>query len=180
MPNNLDLQPLNLKNELISLHPLVFSDFDRLFNVASDPEVWAQHPNKNRYQREIFQNFFQGAIESGGAFLLCDAISGEPIGSSRFYDYNSEDNSLLIGYTFLATHCWGKGYNTALKTLMLNHAFQSVDRVLFHVGSANTRSQKAMNKLGANKTGEIEVAYFGEAIKLNFIYEITKENWLKK
>jgi hypothetical protein len=31
-----------------------------------------------------------------------------------------------------------------------------------------------MEKLGAVKTGEEEVAYFGEASRWNFVYEISK------
>jgi len=61
---------------------------------------------------------------------------------------------------------------------MLNHAFKYVDKVIFHVGSNNIPSQKAMNKLGALKTGEIEVAYYGEPVRKNFIYEINKKDWI--
>ncbi len=172
------LQPLHLKNELISLIPLKQSDFERLYQVASDPELWAQHPNKNRYQRPVFENFFKGAIESGGAFLILDEHE-QPIGSSRFYDFNPTESSILIGYTFLAKSCWGIGYNNALKKLMLDYAFQSVDQVIFHVGSTNIPSQKAMAKLGAIKSSEIEVAYYGEPVRKNIVYHINKMDWNK-
>ncbi len=171
-----ELQPVSLKNELISLVPLQTSDFERLYKVASDPAVWAQHPNKNRYQRPVFEIFFKGAMHSGGAFLILNK-EGEAIGSSRFYDYNPSNNSILIGYTFLAKQYWGKGYNRTLKTLMLNHAFQFVNQVLFHVGSDNIPSKKAMAKLGAEKTGEIEVAYYGEPVRKNYIYSIDESFW---
>jgi RimJ/RimL family protein N-acetyltransferase len=170
------LQPLHLKNELINLLPLKDSDFERLYQVAFDPELWAQHPNKNRYQRPVFENFFEGAMESVGAFLILDKYN-KTIGSSRFYDFNASELSILIGYTFLAKSCWGKGHNSALKALMLTYAFQFVNDVIFHVGSDNLPSQKAMHKLGAMKSGEIDVAYYGEPERKNFIYKITKEHW---
>jgi N-acetyltransferase len=173
-----DLQPTHLRDEKVILKPLQVTDFDPLYQVASDPLIWANHPNKNRYQREVFQNFFKGAMESGGAFLILDAPSGKPIGSSRFYDYNAEENSLLIGYTFFARQCWGRGFNQSAKTLMLLYAFQWVKTVQFHVGAENIPSQKAMKKLGAKKLGELEVAYYGEPNKLNFVYEIKKEQFL--
>ena len=168
------IQPTHLKNELVSLYPLQESDFERLFAVAADPAIWEQHPNKNRYQRDVFQNFFTGAMESKGAFIICKSDTNEAIGSSRFYDYNEQEKSILIGYTFFAKNCWGKGYNMSVKKLMLEHAFRFVDKVIFHVGASNIRSQKAMEKLGAQKTAEIEVAYFGEPEKLNFVYAIAK------
>ena len=55
---------------------------------------------------------------------------------------------------------------------MLSYAFEFVNRVVFHVGANNMRSQKAMEKLGAIKEGEEEVAYYGEATRLNFVYLI--------
>jgi RimJ/RimL family protein N-acetyltransferase len=55
---------------------------------------------------------------------------------------------------------------------MLSYAFDHVHRVIFHVGANNIRSQKAMEKLGAIKEGEEEVAYYGEATRLNFVYLI--------
>ncbi len=63
-----DLQP-SIHNDLIRIEPLGKGDFEVLYAVASDPLVWEQHPNKDRYKREVFENFFKGAIESGGAFL---------------------------------------------------------------------------------------------------------------
>ena len=81
------IQPI-LENETIKLHPLQEEDFERLYAVASDPLVWEQHPNKNRYEREVFQNFFEGAMLSQGAFLILDKVTDEVMGSTRFYDYD--------------------------------------------------------------------------------------------
>ncbi|NCU05316.1 MAG: GNAT family N-acetyltransferase [Chitinophagaceae bacterium] len=175
----INLQPI-LENEFIRLQPLLQDDFERLYAVAADPLIWEQHPNKNRYQRDVFQTYFEGAMESKGALLLIDKQTGEPAGSSRFYDYNEAENSLLIGYTFVARKFWGKGYNPAMKALMLDHAFQVVDKVLFHIGANNTRSQIAIGRIGAVKQKEISVAYHGEPEKLNFEYVLEKQRWLQK
>jgi RimJ/RimL family protein N-acetyltransferase len=173
----MNLQPTNLSNEWVTLHPLQPSDFERLYAVASDPLVWEQHPNKLRYQREVFENFFAGAIESGGAFLMTNTETGEPIGSSRFCNYKAAGNSIEIGYTFYARACWGKPFNRSAKALMIGHAFTFADTVIFHIGSENIRSQKAIEKIGAVKTGEEEHSYFGERPALNFNYEIKKANF---
>lgn len=172
------LQP-NLQNEFIKLVPLKESDFEILYKVASDPLIWEQHPNKNRWQREVFQNFFKGAIESKGAFLIYDVKTNEVIGSSRFYDWNEEKNNVSIGYTFYARNYWGGKYNPSAKHLMMQHAFKYVDSVIFHIGADNIRSQKAILKLGAIKIAEEEIAYYGEDCKLNFVYQIGKESLAK-
>lgn len=172
----INLQPV-LENEVIRLQPLQQDDFERLYAVASDPLIWEQHPNKDRYKREVFQTYFEGAMESKGALLLIDKLTDEVAGSSRFYDHNEAENSLLIGYTFIARKFWGKAYNPAMKALMIDHAFQYVDKILFHIGANNVRSQIAIGRVGAVKQKEISVAYHGEPEKLNFEYLLEKEKW---
>ncbi len=174
-----ELQPTTLQNELVKLIPLKKEDFENLYKVASDPLIWEQHPNKNRYQRDVFEIYFTGAMESGGAFLVLDNSTAELIGSSRFYEFNSEERSVAIGYTFLARDHWGSVYNAALKSIMIDHAFKFVNTVIFHIGSNNIRSQKAITKLGATKISEVKMEYYGEQPQLNFIYQITKEEWQK-
>lgn len=175
---NFELQP-TLECDLFMARPLMQEDFESLFLAASDPLVWDQHPNKNRYQREEFSNFFKGAMESGGALVVMANATNKIIGSSRFYDLNEINHSIFIGYTFFARKYWGKGYNRKLKDLMLCHAFKFVDKVLLHVGAENYRSQKSISKVGAIKTNELEVKYFGETSKMNFEYEIAKSSYLK-
>lgn len=175
----MNIQPV-LETEKIALYPLNISDFDDLYAVASDPEIWAQHPNKDRWRKDVFKNFFEGAMQSKGAFKIVDKGSGEILGSTRFYDYDEQASSILIGYTFYAVKCWGKRINHAVKSLMLDYAFQSVAKVYFHIGAANVRSQVAIARLGATKIAEQEITYFGEAPKLNFVYEIDKSSWESK
>ena len=172
-----NLQPI-LENEIIKIVPLKTEDFEALYAIASDPLIWEQHPNKDRYKREVFENFFKGAIESKGAFLVYDKASNEPIGSSRFYAVDGNANAIAIGYTFIARDHWGGKYNPALKKLMIDYVLQVVDSVVFHIGAVNIRSQRAIERLGAVKVDEVEMEYYGEPSKLNFIYEIKKESWV--
>jgi RimJ/RimL family protein N-acetyltransferase len=170
------LQP-TLQNDCVQIRPLKVTDFETLFALANDPLVWEQHPNKNRYLQPEFENYFKGAIESGGAFLIADTSTGKAIGSSRYYDWSPAESAIAIGYTFLTRSHWGGSFNPSLKALMLQHAFQYVDTVLFHVGVCNIRSQRAMEKLGATKLKEIEIAYYGEAVHTNIVYKIEKQTW---
>jgi len=170
---NFSIQP-TLENENIRLLPLQQDDFESLYQTASDEKIWEQHPNKDRWKREVFLSFFEGALASQGAFKIIDKETGSIAGSTRFYNYDAAENSILIGYTFYATQFWGKGINTSVKKLMMDYIFQYVDKVHFHVGSENIRSQIAVGRLGATKIGEEQIAYYGEQPKLNFVYEINK------
>jgi RimJ/RimL family protein N-acetyltransferase len=71
----LDLQP-TLASTHITLRPLAAQDFDALFAAASDPLVWAQHPDPGRGTREGFPPFFGGALKSKG----CLVASVETVG----------------------------------------------------------------------------------------------------
>jgi RimJ/RimL family protein N-acetyltransferase len=57
-----NIQP-ELENERIALYPLQSADFDDLYATASDPKIWEQHPNKDRWKKDVFRTFFEGAIQ---------------------------------------------------------------------------------------------------------------------
>lgn len=142
----LDLQP-RLQGELLELRPLRADDFPALLKAASDPLIWEQHPKRDRYRPEVFENFFKAALESRGALVAIDRATGEIVGTSRFY--NAKETTVAIGYTFLVRRCWGGKFNRELKTLMVNHAFTQAAQVLFEIGETNFRSRAAIEKLGA-------------------------------
>ena len=145
-----------LRGTTVTLRPLCPMDFDSLYAVARDPELWAQHPNPDRYQEPVFRGFFADAIASGGAFAIVESATDELIGSSRFHSLLPSEPSITIGYTFLARRFWGGKVNREIKDLMLRHAFQYVEMAYFHVGNRNFRSRRAMEKIGGRITGEME------------------------
>jgi N-acetyltransferase len=170
-----DLQP-HLKGELIELRPLKPDDWDELFAVASDPLIWEQHPERDRHKEEVFKVFFREALECGGAFVVIHKKSQQIIGSTRFYGYDPEKSEIEIGWTFLARKHWGGRYNREMKNLLLAHAFQFVENVVFFVGETNFRSQKAMEKIGAIKIGTATRTYGNHPPARNVKYLIRKPN----
>jgi N-acetyltransferase len=166
-----DLQP-HLKGELIEVRPLARGDWDELFAVASDPLIWEQHPELDRYKEDVFRIFFEDALESGGAFVIIDRKTQQIIGSTRFYGYDAEKSEIEIGWTFLARKYWGGRFNAEMKRLLLNHAFKFVESVVFFVGEENIRSQRAMEKIGAIKVGTVTRAYGNHPPARNVKYVI--------
>lgn len=160
-----ELQPV-LKGDLIELRPLREDDFEELYDAASDPLIWEQHPQSDRYKEEVFREFFRGALESGGAFVVVDSETNRVIGSSRFHGYDEEKSEIEIGWTFLARSHWGGRFNGEMKRLMLDHAFRFVETVVFLVGPENLRSRRAVEKIGGvldgsrpNAVGRDSVVY---------------------
>ncbi|MFY8109512.1 MAG: GNAT family N-acetyltransferase [Bacteroidia bacterium] len=163
-----------LENDLVSLLPLVDSDFESLYTIASDPLLWEQHPQKNRCEEPIFRLFFNEAIANQMAYKFIDKKSLNVIGTSRFYDCDYNNKSIAIGYTFIARTFWGTKYNSSIKALMIQHAFKFFEKVIFHVDHQNFRSQKAVEKLGAIKIGEKKREFPNETPSINFEYCLSK------
>jgi RimJ/RimL family protein N-acetyltransferase len=108
-------------------------------------------------------------MESGGALIAVDVRDGRVIGSSRYHGYDAEKNEVEIGWTFLARSHWGGQYNREMKRLMLQHAFNFVDRVVFLIGPNNHRSRRAIEKIGGVLVGSRLDGNGRESL----VYEIT-------
>jgi RimJ/RimL family protein N-acetyltransferase len=164
-----DRQP-SLVGSLLQLRPLRPEDWSELFAVAADPLIWAQHPDSDRYTEGVFRQFFADALASGGALVAIERSSGAIVGSSRFHDFDAERSVVEIGWSFLARRCWGGKYNGEMKRLMLEHAFKTVERVVFIIGPENRRSRRAVEKIGAVYSGVRPDARGRERV----VYELTR------
>ncbi len=151
MTEEFDPQP-HLVGRLVEVRPLEARDYEALRAAASDPLIWEQHPDA-RWREDIFQDFFAQHLASGGALLVLDRSDGRVIGTSRYHGYDPERNEVEIGWTFLVRSHWGGAVNAELKRLMLDHAFRSVERVIFLAAVGNLRSRRAIEKLGATFVG---------------------------
>jgi len=134
---------VNLETNAFSLEQTTSTDFDPLYEVASNSLVWEQHPEKDRWKRPVFSAFFQGAMENDlGCFTIRDKSAGIVIGSTRFYSHDVAGEAVRLGYTFLCPKYWGSGANQEMKQVLLEHAFTIVEDVYFDIGKENFRSRK--------------------------------------
>jgi RimJ/RimL family protein N-acetyltransferase len=171
----LDLQP-TLVGPHITLRPLAAQDFQDLFGIASDPLLWAQHPDPARGTREGFPLFFAGALNSQGCLVAIDTMRESVIGWSRYTDYE-RGKRVAIGSTFLARSQWGGMANAEMKRLMLHHAFTDVPEVLLTVAERNRRSRRAVEKLGAELVGAEDAPRWGQ---VHVIYRVTPDLWVRR
>jgi N-acetyltransferase len=172
-PATFELQP-HLLGDLIEVQPLRPEDWEALFAVASDPLIWEQHPASDRYQEDVFRDFFREALASGGALIVIDRTTQKTIGSSRYFGFDPEKSEIEIGWTFLARPYWGGNYNGELKRLMLDHAFRFVETVLLKIGPTNLRSRRAVEKIGGVLTERREEADLHGRTVEHVVYQIKK------
>ena len=167
MDNTYFSQSLDAEHWLI--RPALSSDFASLYAVGKNPVIWAQHSEKKRGDLAEFQRFFDQGMEQGwGFYVVVSQKTHEIVGSTRFYEFNPQNRSIAIGYTFFDPSLWGSGINSAVKKAQLDHAFQQVEQVLFYVYDQNFRSQKAVTKLGAHP-----IVVRGDRV----IFGLTRAQW---
>ncbi|MEL6690350.1 MAG: GNAT family N-acetyltransferase [Pseudomonadota bacterium] len=153
----------------LTLEPLREADFDALSLAASDPLIWEQHPNKERGTPEGFAPYIADMFKGGG--MLVARRGDAVIGMSRFYECPEAPGRWAIGYTFLVRSEWGGATNKAMKSLMLEHAFQTEPAIYFHIAEDNLRSQHATAKLGAVRVPGVGPGNASQR------WELTKSAW---
>lgn len=166
-----DRQPI-LEGALVRLRPMTAEDREALFAVASDPLLWEVHPAHDRWQRDVFDAFFDAGLASGGALAIEDAATGAVIGSSRYDGWLPEADEIEIGWTYIARAYWGGAYNREIKRLMLDHIHRFVRTATFMVGADNIRSRKAMEKIGGVLRPGTEQRMMAGAMTPHVVYEI--------
>lgn len=171
-----NFQP-NLIGDLIEIRPAVEADFEPLFALASDPEIWALHIATDRWKRNVFRANFDNALADEGGLIAVDRASRQIAGFSRYSQMAVGPDEMEIGWTFLARQFWGGAHNRDMKRMMVSHVLESFPRVLFRVAVDNFRSRRAMEKIGGILIDWDETVEYN-GIGYPFIaYEITRESF---
>jgi RimJ/RimL family protein N-acetyltransferase len=175
----MDLQP-TLAGERLLLRPLRPEDREALYAVARDPQIWAQHPDRERWREEAFGAYFNSLLDRGGSLAVIERASGALIGVSRFqYGRPDDGGTIEIGSTMLARSHWGGDANREMKRLMVAHALRYVATVEFWVGEDNLRSRRAMEKLGARLTDRLERPEIAGRTVPHRVYAISREEFAR-
>ncbi|WP_428225575.1 GNAT family N-acetyltransferase [Flavobacterium sp.] len=159
MKNNWITHPIILKGDQITLLPLEKEHLADLFLAASNKEIW-ELTSINYSVDTIFYPNFNNAIEDrekGTAypFIIVHKTSNKIIGTTRFLEINPNDKKIEIGVTWIMKEYWGTTVNLECKLLLLDFCFENLktNRVQFRAKDNNTRSRKAIQKIGATFEG---------------------------
>jgi RimJ/RimL family protein N-acetyltransferase len=172
-----EYQP-NLSGELLDMRPLAAADWDPLFAIASDPEIWELHPRKDRHLQSVFRPYFNESLAAGVVLVAVRRTDGVVAGWSRYTAEFAEDGEIEIGGTFLGRAFWGGAYNRDMKRMMLTHAFRFVDRVILRIGENNHRSRRAAEKIGARLTDRTQAVVVGDGVAIHLFYAIAREDFV--
>ncbi|MFW2178256.1 MULTISPECIES: GNAT family N-acetyltransferase [unclassified Moraxella] len=115
------------------------------------------------------------------AFAVIDEASGKAIGTTSFHDILPAPKRLEIGYTWYAQSHWRSHVNTACKLMLLTYAFETLhyQTIGWRTDILNTRSQQAIERLGAKKDGTIRGNRLNKdgMISDTMMYSMSAEVW---
>ena len=152
--------PVTLRGRHVTLEPLDERHAPGIFEAMQDEEVCrylAWPPPAALDETRAFIRDVRDLMDRGQcvAFAQVWSATGAAIGSTRYLDIRPKDRQLEIGSTFLGRGYWRTPANTEAKYLLLRHAFESLGcvRVALKTDGRNTRSQAAIERLGAVREG---------------------------
>ncbi len=154
----LDLRPVALHGRSVRLVPLQQEHVAALF-AANDAAIWQWFPVRIETLEDMQQlvDRHLAARDHGQAvpFTVIEQATGEVVGSTRLHTISHENRSIEIGKTWLTPRVWRSGINRECKYLLLRYCFEVLKlvRVQLKTDLRNTRSQRAIEGLGAMREG---------------------------
>jgi RimJ/RimL family protein N-acetyltransferase len=149
----------SLIGDIVRLDPLVADDIEALYAAIANEQVYSGGfgggiAGLPAGVDEMREDWVAGATKRT-AYVVRLIEDGTVVGTSSLGDVDLHNESVHLGWTAYAQSVWGTAVNPATKLLLLQHAFEDCGfgRVKIQTGSANTRSQAAIAKLGATREG---------------------------
>jgi N-acetyltransferase len=151
-----------LEDERVLLRPMVADDYTHLAHFAAhQPTIWQYHSTPLHHPADM-RVYIDKAIQARDAgaeypYIIYDKQVGSYAGSTRYYDIQPANKSLLLGYTWYGLDYQRTGLNTHCKYLLLQFAFEvlGMERVEFRAHSLNAPSLAAMRRIGCTIEGTL-------------------------
>ncbi|WP_433159995.1 GNAT family N-acetyltransferase [Kribbella sp. CA-247076] len=149
----------SLAGTVVQLDRLVAGDIEPLYDAIAHEQVYASGfgggvAGLPAAPAEMAAQWIRSSAQRV-AYVVRLVADGTVVGTSSLGDVDLANESVHLGWTAYAPAVWGSAVNPECKLLLLRHAFEDCGfgRVKIQTGTANTRSQAAIAKLGATREG---------------------------
>jgi N-acetyltransferase len=155
------ITPITLSLRGLRLEPLSLAHEEGLRQAAQDGELWKlritsvpEPENTRKYIEDALRMRDDG---NRFAFAVIDEATGKVLGSSSYHDILPAVKRVEIGYTWYAKSVQRSHVNSTCKLMLMTHAFETLQCgvVGWRTDNFNYASQKAIERLGAQKDGTI-------------------------
>jgi RimJ/RimL family protein N-acetyltransferase len=173
-----------LTGRWVQLEPLGERHRDALRAAAADERIWVHTLVVARGPE--FDRWFDDALAQRSAgrqfpFAVRRLDDQAVLGSTSYLDPVPRHRRVEVGSTWYAPAVWGTRVNPECKLLLLGHAFDGLgmNRVSLCTDARNTRSQAAIEKLGAVKEGVLRAHMVtqGGRVRDSVLYSIVRDEW---
>jgi N-acetyltransferase len=148
-----------LVGDVVRLDRLVAADIEPLYDAIAHEEVYASGfgggvAGLPADAEQMAAQWVESSAQRV-AYVVRLVADGTVVGTTSLGDVDLGNESVHLGWTAYAPSVWGTAVNPECKFLLLRHAFEDCGfgRVKIQTGTANTRSQAAIAKLGATREG---------------------------
>jgi RimJ/RimL family protein N-acetyltransferase len=174
-----------LEGHGIRLEPMELEHEAALQSAAADGQLWLLHftavPEPENTRTYIETALAECAKGVRRPFVVRELGGNRIIGTTSYHDILPAARRVEIGYTFYARSWQRTHVNTACKWLLMEHAFEKLDCTVvgWRTDILNTRSQAAIERLGAKKDGVIRryQARRDGTVRDTVMYSVTAEEW---
>ena len=178
-------EPVTLDGWTVRIEPLSMEHAAGLRNLyLRDPDLLRYHWLKPEDgSLEAWDVYVRRTLDMPGRipFAIVMKDSGQPAGTTSYFDIKPEHRGLEIGYTWIGKEYQGTQVNPENKYLLLRHAFETLGaiRVQLKTDGRNIQSQRAMAKLGAKFEGTLrkQVILPDGYHRDNVMFSIIDEEW---
>ena len=180
------MENIVLENDRVLIRSLQESDFDHLLPFSlNEPELWKYSLIPANGEANL-RHYLELALEKQRAgtvlpFIIFDKLQQSYAGSSRFYEINQLQKTMLLGYTWYGKAFQGTGLNKNCKLLLLTYAFETMEmaRVELRADNENKRSKAAMRSMGATEEGVLRSESFKTdgTRRDSVIFSILADEW---
>ena len=176
-----------LENDVVRMRPLRKDDTKHLLVFSEkEPDLW-KFSLTSASGTENLGTYIDAALKARNEqkeypFIIFDKQTNSYAGSSRFYDFQLNQQTVLIGYTWYGKAHQGTGLNKNCKYLMLSYAFENLKmkRVEFRADINNEKSIRAMKSIGCKEEGVLRnhLQLPDGKRRSSIVLSILEEEWL--
>ncbi len=176
------VKPVVLSLSGVRLEPLDYAHADGLMMTVQDGELWRLTVT-SAPAPETVDVYIQQALDNPTrfAFAVIDERDERVLGTTSYHDIIDEVRRVEIGYTWYAKSAQRTHVNTACKLMLMTHAFEVLDCTVvgWRTDILNTNSQRAIERLGAQKDGVIRHHAIRRdgTVRDTVMYSMLKQEW---
>lgn len=177
--------PVQLHGWGVQLAPLRMAHMAGLQEAAADGELWKLRvtwvPEPEETRAYIQKALDMQAQGTRCPFVVLQADTGKVLGTTSYHDIVPGARRVEIGYTWYAASAQRSHVNTACKLLLMQHAFETLQCgvIGWRTDILNTRSQQAIERLGARKDGVLRhhATRWDGSVRDTVMYSMLAAEW---